>query len=1097
METPDPHQQKAIDCERNAVVTAGAGSGKTTVLAQRYLRLIKEKKAGVENILTLTFTRKAASEMHARIYKLLRNEKQLPAVGKELEHFEQAQIATIDSFCSQIAKNWSQRFGIVRDFTIDENQARELMEQVSLDFLLRHQANLNLQEFIVSNGFETVWKKFFVSLAERYIHLAEEKDFLAMHQEQERKLRQYLNLHVDAATALFSRISALDPGAGKSIKTAREAVDSLPDITDLVRAEGYTELAERLSRFKLRKSSGKSGDLLVFGELVDELRKEINSIIEIALSLVNREITFGLMQLCQEFQLAVLEAKRNSGVLYYHDVIHMAIRTLLENQELRTYYKRRFKYIMIDEFQDNNNLQKNLLFLLSEKPELSLDRIPRPDELERGKLFFVGDEKQSIYLFRGADVSVFKQLFSELAETGGASLELPKNYRSEPDLIDFYNTVFPHIMKDARELYEAEYSKLISRERNADIDPVIKILYKPFPQEEQADTAHGDDAEAYAVGRRIKEIVENQTLSVMDGKQSRPARYGDIALLMRSTSNQIRYERVLRSLGIPYSVENVRSLFLEAPLNDLYAILQIAIYPEDRNAYAALLRSPFVNVSDTTMISILMENAAPFSITEDLFDSLPEKDKDKLAAAKSLYRFVQNNADKMQTAELIFHLWYTFGYRYTLLKRSEYHPYLEYYEYFRELALSADRRGQPLSVFLDFLRPNLGLYERIPDLEILKAEQQGVRIMTIHKAKGLEFPIVFLANSGNRGRSRDSSEPYYISDSFGLTMNTVSKGPGKKRVRTNYFYAAGKTEADQKELAELKRLLYVALTRAQYHLFISGCHNRQNRNSEGVFLNQILAALGWQNDSQVEDNPMVEIIPDIPDDLLYRRISSVTTSPSDILRSSYDTAEAIIYSFRREEWTATEIEEIAGKKAEYPVTDALPEIESDNLMKEESLEAVFGTLCHYVLQKSIENSYSAEAIPSSVRSLIPDPCFIPFLQDAELLTNRFLESPFGRELQRSAKIETEVPFIYRLDQNSNPFYINGQIDIIFEMENEIRIIDFKTDRYIRQGEYYTQMQIYRLAASEWSKVEPRCFLYFLRGQKAVEAPPAGLPELLI
>ena len=183
METPDPHQQKAIDCERNAVVTAGAGSGKTTVLAQRYLRLIKEKKAGVENILTLTFTRKAASEMHARIYKLLRNEKQLPAVGKELEHFEQAQIATIDSFCSQIAKNWSQRFGIVRDFTIDENQARELMEQVSLDFLLRHQANLNLQEFIVSNGFETVWKKFFVSLAERYIHLAEEKDFLALHQE--------------------------------------------------------------------------------------------------------------------------------------------------------------------------------------------------------------------------------------------------------------------------------------------------------------------------------------------------------------------------------------------------------------------------------------------------------------------------------------------------------------------------------------------------------------------------------------------------------------------------------------------------------------------------------------------------------------------------------------------------------------------------------------------------------------------------------------------------------------------------------------------------------------------------------------------------
>ncbi|GAH52559.1 unnamed protein product, partial [marine sediment metagenome] len=277
----------------------------------------------------------------------------------------------------------------------------------------------------------------------------------------------------------------------------------------------------------------------------------------------------------------------------------------------------------------------------------------------------------------------------------------------------------------------------------------------------------------YHIARFLRDTVTNKRLLIREKGALRPAEFEDFTLLMRSTGNQIDYERMFRHLDIPYSTQNVRSLFLEAPINDFYTLLQLAVYPEDRPAYAGLLRSPFVNISDDAFIRLLLAGKDPFEGID--MKGIEEEDRVKLEKGRDLFQSVRQKIDRLSISELIHYLWYKTGYRYFVLQQPQNHNYLEYYDYFLGLAEKADQKGESLALFLDFLRENLGTYEKLEDLEILKSRVPGVQLMTIHKAKGLEFPIVILSDTGNRGRRSDNKTPYYVSDEFGVTVNLGPK----------------------------------------------------------------------------------------------------------------------------------------------------------------------------------------------------------------------------------------------------------------------------------------------------------------------------------
>lgn len=1113
----DNEQLEAVTCETSAVVSAGAGSGKTSVLTERYLHLITSGKAEVENILALTFTRKAASEMYERIYTCLLSERgRHPAVANQVEKFDKAHISTLDSFCSQIARDGANMFGISPDFTIEDDESKRLAEQTALKFLLENGSEERIKELTLEYGFPRVWKELFSSVGYTAASLTDPPDTEAMQAAQKDYLEKRIVAGVETIGGLLDALAALDGNAGKSVENAQAVIVHLDDLHAHALNREYKMVLEGLEKLKgIRKGGGKSKkeDLLRLNELIGELRECLDPLLQAVYSLIHWDRIAGMFSLVQRYMELFVREKKQAGVLSFQDVQMIAIAVLKKSRSVRDYYKSQFRYIMIDEFQDNNDMQKRLLYLLAEQVDL-FEEEPGPEHLEKGKLFFVGDEKQSIYRFRGADVRVFKKLREEIQDAGGRHILLPYNYRSRFGLIDFFNALFRNVfIHPAEEDIEDEASGISrgGREFEAEFAPLrgggggkenasVHLFLKPY--EESADpSAYGtnDEAEAFAVAHFIKDAVGGRKLTVGRDADTRSAGFDDFALLMRSTGNQVIYERAFRRFDIPYTTESVRTLFLEAPFNDIYYALQLSIFHGDRTAYAAFLRSPFVNLSDDTVLTILLGGNPPFSEEEASVSSDPGE-RERYRIGRDLFRFLSENAPVCSIAELVTHLWYDAGYRFHLLKNPGHHSYLEYFDYLYQLCLDSDRRGVGLIEFLDFLRENLGKYERLEDFEILKESQQGVHILTIHKSKGLEYPVVILANTGNLGR-RSSEGLYYLSEEFGLTFGL---GGGEKKGK-NYFFERGKQEEKLKETAELKRLLYVACTRARDHLVISGCHHKGNQRSENAVINMILKALsvdpaGEPGPVDIENGAggvtvQWERIPDIDRGALVQKTGGAGPPDRNTAADIYRRAQEIAFPVCRHSFTATEFD------TEFPKSAAgtdgyreeeLPPIRSDGVLMTETAVSAFGTLTHYILERKIRETWDRGAIPGTCLSRFAPEIREQVVDDACALCDRFFTTEAGRKLRTEAQaVHPEMDFILKYDDDEIERFIHGRIDLFFETGDRGFIVDFKTDRKVIPGLYTKQMKIYQAAVEEFTDLPVTCLLCFLRGPRTVEIETEG------
>ena len=1067
----DPDQVRACKVRRNAVIMAGAGSGKTSVLVERFCWLLEEKYAAVDEILALTFTRKAAAEMYERIYNRLRDS-DLPHVRLQLQHFDRAQISTLDSFCSQVVRNASAMFGLASDFHYDEEQVRRCAERASLDYILSNLDDPDLETLLDLHGFDGVKEGLFMDLAVGELHLAHDTDFNGLGRRQLEACRGLLDSHLSYFREAAAGITGLEPRVA-SISNAQRELEAAGDWPVLAAAGRYQELVESCLALSLKKPGGKAAeDILLLKSGIDHLKREQELIVALAETLAREKLLLASFGHLERFQALFNRRKRESGLVSFRDIAEMSIRILLENKPLRRFYKHKFRYIMIDEFQDNNQLQKNLLYLLSESRDLCLDTVPEASQLEANKLFFVGDEKQSIYRFRGADVSVFKALSRELESRGGQTVALNRNYRSDPGLILFFNRIFAVLMAEGRESYEARFQDLVPGLAAAPSKAEITLLYRPYRREAPRGVLSREESEAFAVAGYIQEAVQSRRLEVPDGAGRRPASYSDFAVLLRSTGNQIIYERLFRHFRIPYTTQNVRSLYLEAPLNDIYHLLQLCLWPEDRLSYAALLRSPFVNLSDPALLQVLRAGAPPFQGLESL--NLEAADTDRLARAGALVRSFRNHIDTLPLSEVITRLWYEAGYRYFVLQDPRYHNYLEFYDYMIALARAAEKRGDNLAAFLDFLRPRLGTPEKAEETESSSSRPAGVQLMTIHKAKGLEFPVVVLADTGNRGRDHDAGHPYTLTDELGITLNLGSR---------NYFTLLGKEEREKKETAELKRLFYVALTRAQSHLVISGSHNAGNRSTPRALLNLLFTGLGIE-EGAAHPEPAgagfrLTPIETVSEEMFRRRPAAPPRPTPDlkVLRAGYARAAIICRDAgRRRDYSVTELSALlAGESADSEAI-RLPSLEVDTLLRSENLERNFGSLVHGLLAAGLAPAGGAEEEPDWLELGIPPRSRPACLEAARGLCDRFLASALGKLAGEAEEIRVEQPFMRRVADCS----ISGQIDLLFRTGQKTLLIDFKSDRVLRREEYMAQLGLYRLAASELLGGDPECYLYLLR-----------------
>ncbi len=1096
----DPRQQEAIFCDTNCVVTAGAGSGKTTVLSYRFLRLVIEGKAHVDEILTLTFSRMAAAEMHNRIHMRLLTFGDDREINNELTRFSEATISTIDAFCNRIVASDPTRYGLKVDFMMDEESNREMAGECSralFDELKGHPGLNALASFYHP---EDLIDKFFVGIASSHFHPSSSFNGSQMAALVEKYIYGIYQQHIEQVLEAFEVMKMID-GTGKQFASNLESAHLITEQRDHLKAPSDFSVAlEILETVGTRKCTSKKDFAAVCNEQVALVREALPLALAACAALREKETIGEIYEVLDLYFQRYLERKRATGILTFGDVAHMARDILIHNHAVRRYYQRKFRYIMVDEFQDTNQLQKDLVYLLAQHPQSIQEGVPAAKELQKDKLFFVGDEKQSIYRFRGADVRVFKKLGQEIVEAGGRRIVLNRNYRSEPVLVNFFNTVFEKVMGGAHQLYEANFEPLESRAAHAGVQPRIELLFKELEATE-ADDEQGTaaQAEAYALAQLIKRMTETDDYLIGErDKMVRRPNFEDIAILFRTGSNQLHYEKALRITGIPYTLSAVQSLFLEAPANDIYQMLQLLIYPEDRLAFAATLRSPFCRLSDDALLTILdnedteaFSNLSPYAIGTI--------EQEKYNSCKQLFQRLAIKAQTGSIASLVSFLWYEGGYRYHLLRDSLYQVYLEHFDFLHELALRFDIRHKGLPEFLDYLRPRLGQKEKLDEVEPLRATSRGVQIMTVHKSKGLEFPIVILANMGSSSLSAQTP-PYHEVEQEGDPLLVPTHMHTYNSVR-NVLYENDKPTLQAMETAEMKRLFYVALTRAESHLILSGCENTRNLGESAMDKNFLALFL---HSTQARETPQI-----LGDNFALRTIEDISEAE---LRTHISRQKLATTTSQMEAAYADPVPSRIALSSSFSVTqlvptvaqmgiDSLPAVPADSLIEEFSIAALFGTWCHNLLQVAIKELKKAE-IPKV--TLLDSSACMPkeFLQypltkrnlavigeSVLQLVQNFLSSELLQTLLNAnpLSIESEVGFAYRSTVEYNTqAVVHGSIDLLIRYSECIRIIDFKTDVFLIPDQHALQLAMYREAMERLYQLPVYSTLVYLRDVEYVQ-----------
>ncbi|MCQ2413154.1 MAG: UvrD-helicase domain-containing protein, partial [Sphaerochaetaceae bacterium] len=893
-------QKKVVDSTINTVVSAGAGAGKTAVLSWRFLKLVMEKGARPDEILTLTFTKKAASEMRERIYKRLLQAKDSLGEGF-LESFSQATISTLDSFCLQIVRGDCISYGLPRDISnLSEDDLSSLVERLSFRFLA-DPANRDVRDAIAALLLPSeLMDKFFMLIAQS-VSLCGDYD----------ASRVYASFLANAKAMYQSQLDDL--------------VNMLDHFGEMRLTPGLRMQYSRIRKNVEDQCVGEKDYFFLTGIRDEAIKDYVNNGIA---KILNKDGGFMTLQnlakgdagevpklqiAVERFAKMLNAEKRRLGSLSFNDISDLSVSILKNNLKLREVYKKRYKFIMIDEFQDNNSKQRDLLFLLAEKLSLQgiSGHVPTVEELEPEKLFFVGDEKQSIYKFRGAEVSVFRALQDEIGKTGNA-LSLSMNYRSQPKLIDHFNKVFAKVLADGSHDYDARFAPIAAGRKPNGTD--TRIIFAAYNKDKALPDGIDDFnmLEAEAIGNYCVDILTTDDYLV-DGRRPRPE---EIAILFGTASNQMNIEKALKRRNLSYQITETRSLMLDAVASDFYNYINCILYPEDRRSMVALYKSPFCGMCEQSIHNVLFEDKAVVSVDAKRYEAFQE-----------LFAELQSSAFRMTLAQLLETLYIQGGYKAYLEHSRDSHSFIEHYEYLYSYALKYDSEGRGMTDFAKFLRDNLGSSEKLPEATVLHRQRSGIQVMTVHKSKGLEFKVVIYCGIG--GKTRSDSANYVFKYSGDLIATE------QKRI-----LKVLEEDKAQKELAEKRRLMYVALTRAQEHLIliggfkmVSGCIP----SSGDVFMwYKDAVGASFENftckdpDVIVEDvgNPGFRTMPGSRDNVIEKVSEAVFESHPDRI-------------------SVTDLKHYDGT---FVPAKALPTYDADAIVVAKGLQDKFGTLCHYVLE---------------------------------------------------------------------------------------------------------------------------------------------------
>ena len=636
----DKDQIRAIKADKATIVSAGAGSGKTTVLSLRFVKLLLDNDVDPDEILTLTFTKKAASEMYGRIVSLV---KDIPILTDKLRKFPESNISTLDAFWQEIARKNPMKYGFTRDFELLSDSEEERIRHSIVSSLFRsHKSAMNtmLKHYNPEQMADMIFKPIssHITVVDTFSQKSSLKMARLFFKDMRDNAKAVMNDIYNEIYDLTHENGYYEGYKNNSYFPQDEDESILESLSDMLLETEIPESEKINIKFTSRKwDIGNEPELK---ELLYLLREAQNVYFD---SRFQDKENKALSELLSAYFDMMKKEKQKRGVLSYKDIKEIAFRTLSEDLDVRNYYKNKFKYIMIDEFQDNNRRDRDLLFILSEKIDKNKNTgIPSLEDLDDSKLFFVGDAKQSIYKFNGADVSVFNALQDDLRkirkdEADKAVLSMNRNYRSDSLLISHVNKVFngvfpsPIEFKDKNSEASYKMQDIFARHQFKDFKPdTYKVDYKdieaplesritpmhPFyicdleSKDDNTDALTADEAQAEATIRLIRDEIlnpANHDWDIPTATGHRPPRLEDIAVLYKKTKIQSNLERRMSSLSIPYTVVASTSVTAETIASDILSFINLVVFPNDKIAYMATLRGMFGRISDKSLLAMSSE----------------------------------------------------------------------------------------------------------------------------------------------------------------------------------------------------------------------------------------------------------------------------------------------------------------------------------------------------------------------------------------------------------------------------------------------------------------------------------------------------------
>ncbi len=867
------YQQQAISSDATDIcVAAGAGSGKTGVLVERYLRLILESRRGtlapelqasVENILVITFTDKATREMKARIVAALLAENLLD----ERRQIETAYISTIHGFCSRLLQENPFEAGVDPQFRVlEEPKAKRLFRKVYedvvataygeedeefIELVATLQANRNSSDpadplITLVGAVESVVNRLrgagrsYSEVERHYLagakHTVETSrqlvhDWLEPIWNEIESCRQTLETLQRGLRAAFSNayqtVVRHSGGDNSEIASIQDTVVALNEIQKSVATlrDPHTAPdsleAQAYQCFQRIKNACEEAKTLhkALGEKEEEAQHACYRFWGVLLKV------WG----------AYNQEKLRQGALDTEDLQAEALRLLEVSPEVRLRYRERFRYLMVDEFQDTNAVQMRLIEVLH-TPEGELKTryrhenfVPATREAKLNYLFVVGDVQQSIYAFRNAEPSLFRELertFRE--ESAGLHIPLAVNFRSRPEILRLIRRVFSRIWQ--RE--ETPFVPLTKGAEFADKGlPSVEIfLSKSLSRPDYL------ALEAEALATRIERIVSGGQIRIThahDPRFGEPIDYRDIAVLIRTTTHINLYERAFARQGVPFFVVSAgRGYYTRFEIRDILNLLTVLETPLNDVALVATLRSPFVGLSLDTLHRLhtyaeqskgaqKSAQSLYFEI-EPLLESgrLERAEADKLRQFVGIMEELRQVEDRLPVGHSLERIITKTHYDARLLCRPDGRRRLANVRKLLQMANSDSVVG--VREFITRLRDLEKISEREGDAPTEEEAANVVRFFTIHGAKGLEFPVVALADMSSALSYAEKG--LFVCDPHRLALGTRATGTED---------AVYKTIAEQKRLRELKeseRLLYVAMTRAREHLILSGLMGARGEN---------------------------------------------------------------------------------------------------------------------------------------------------------------------------------------------------------------------------------------------------------------------------